>query len=103
MAMREGNAANPLVFCNLRGMPIRRSNFAFKHWKPLLKKLGLKQHGFHIARHTAASLMLGGGVPVHVVSKILGHANPSITLKIYAHLMDHQSEAAAKIIDAMIG
>lgn len=102
-SLREGHAAAELVFVNERGGPVRRSNFAFRHWKPTLKKLGIKHRGFHIARHTAASLMLGAGIPVHVVSQILGHSKPSVTLNLYSHLMKHQSDAAAKIIDSMIG
>jgi integrase len=39
--------------------------------------------------------MLNRGVPAVVVSKILGHSNPSVTLSIYAHAtLDMQSMAA---------
>jgi integrase len=49
----------------------------------------------HDLRHTHATILLLAGVPVHVVSQRLGHANPSITLNIYAHVMPgNQREAA---------
>ncbi len=51
---------------------------------------------FHGLRHTAASIMLARGVPLIVVSRQLGHANPNITATIYAHLLgDEQLDLAA--------
>jgi integrase len=44
----------------------------------------------HDLRHTAASLMLRRGVPVEVVSKILGHSKVSITLDIYRHVLESE-------------
>lgn len=42
-----------------------------------------------------ASMLLGEGVPVTVVSQLLGHASSAITLKVYSHLMrDHLGTAA---------
>ena len=42
------------------------------------------------------------GVPALVVSKILGHSNPSVTLNIYAHsTLDMQSKAAS-IMDEIV-
>jgi cell division protein FtsW len=41
----------------------------------------------HLARHTAATLMLNAGISMEVVSKILGHSNLRMTAH-YAKLMD---------------
>jgi integrase len=50
----------------------------------------------HGLRHTAASLMLAAGVPLIVVSRQLGHANPNVTAQVYAHLFaDSQLDEAA--------
>jgi len=57
---------------------------------------------FHDLRHTAASLMLNRGIPVIVVSRILGHARPSITLDVYGHLMPTMQDEAAKLMDGLI-
>jgi integrase len=46
----------------------------------------------HDLRHTAASLMLRRGVPVEVVSKILGHSKVSITLDIYRHVLESEKK-----------
>lgn len=56
----------------------------------------------HGLRHSAASIMLGAGVPLIVVSRQLGHANPNITATIYAHLLgDRQLDAAAAVFDGL--
>ena len=50
----------------------------------------------HGLRHTAASLMLAASVPLIVVSRQLGHANPNVTAQVYAHLLaDSQLDEAA--------
>jgi site-specific recombinase XerC len=46
---------------------------------------------FHRLRHGAASYLLNENVPVPVVSRYLGHANPGITMKVYAHVLDGTS------------
>jgi integrase len=46
----------------------------------------------HDLRHTAATLMLKRRTPVEVVSRILGHARVSITLDIYRHVLDAETE-----------
>lgn len=55
----------------------------------------------HDMRHTAATHMIWAGVPIPTVSRILGHANPAITLRIYAHVIETMEEQAADIIGGM--
>ena len=57
---------------------------------------------FHDLRHSAASLMLTHGIPVLVVSRVLGHSRPSITLDVYGHLMPSMQAEAAEKIDALL-
>ena len=58
----------------------------------------------HDLRHTHASLLLAAGIPVKVVSERLGHANATITLGVYAHVMSGmQAEAAARFAALMSG
>ena len=56
---------------------------------------------FHGLRHTSATLALLAGVPVHVVSQ-LGHANVSVTLDIYSHVLPQQDSDAARLIGGAI-
>ena len=51
----------------------------------------------HDLRHVHATTLLLAGVPVHVVAARLGHADPSITLRVYAHVISTSSTAAADI------
>jgi integrase len=51
----------------------------------------------HDLRHLHATTLLLSGVPVHVVAARLGHADPAITLRVYAHLIRSAEAAAADI------
>jgi integrase len=56
----------------------------------------------HDLRHVHATTLLLAGTPVHVVAARLGHADPSITLRVYAHVISNQrSEAADTFAQAM--
>src|SRR3712207_5496812 len=73
-------------------------------WKPTLRKADLPESlTFHQLRHGAASLLLNQNVPVPVVSRYLGHVNPSITMKVYAHLLEGTSGIAATGMDEALG
>ncbi|MEV6154269.1 tyrosine-type recombinase/integrase [Nonomuraea sp. NPDC052129] len=51
----------------------------------------------HDLRHVHATVLLLAGVPVHVVAARLGHADPAITLRVYAHVIRSAETAAADI------
>ena len=58
----------------------------------------------HDLRHTHATILLGAGTPVKVVSERLGHASATITLGVYAHVMPGmQAEAAATFASLLAG
>ena len=68
-----------------------------------LSRAGLPPMTFHALRDTAATLMLQGGIPTHVVSRLLGHASEAITLSIYAHVTRGMEAQAAAAIQAIFG
>jgi integrase len=68
----------------------------------VLEAASLPRIRFHDLRHTAASLMLSHGVAALVVSKILGHSSPSITLGIYAHSTLDMQDHAAGVIEEIV-
>lgn len=95
--LKHGADWNPhhLVFCTSHGTPFSQTNFRKEYYMPFLEKAGLPHLKAHNAgRHTNASIQLSSGEQVHVVSSWLGHANPSTTLNIYAHLMPGAKEGA---------
>ncbi|MDE0001641.1 MAG: tyrosine-type recombinase/integrase [Rhodospirillaceae bacterium] len=53
------------------------------------------------SRYTYASHAVMNGVPVPVVSRLLGHSDTRMTLR-YAHLADREIEAAAERIGQAI-
>lgn len=57
----------------------------------------------HDLRHTHASVLLADGVPVKVVSERLGHANATITLGVYQHVMPGMGRQAADRFAALLG
>jgi integrase len=82
-----------LVFVTETGAPIHGSDL-LQHFHRWAKKAGTPLVRFHDLRHTAATLMIADGRSIPAVSKVLGHANPGITLRIYAHAHeDAQAEA----------
>lgn len=61
-------------------------------------KYGLKHINPHAFRHTTASLLYFAGMDTISISNHLGHAKPSTTQNIYAHVM---AEAESRIADCM--
>lgn len=90
-----------MVFPSTIGTPMNRSNLS-KKYKAVLKNAELPPIRFHDLRHTAASLMLNNGIPVIIASKRLGHAQPSITLDVYGHLIPSKQQEAAILMDQLL-
>jgi len=69
-------------------------------YPPLLPKEGISRAkplaSLHSMWHTHASQLRSRGVLIQTVSKRLGHANPSIALRIYAHALESDELIAAK-------
>lgn len=68
--------------------------------RPNTKHAAAPDDGFHALRHTFASVQLDARESVVAVSKWLGHADPSITLKIYAHMMPEADGRGRAAMDA---
>jgi integrase len=90
-----------LVFPNTSGQ-IRRSGAVRRSLKRLLKKTGLPAGvRFHDLRHTAGTLALRQGMTLHAVSKMLGHADPAMTLRRYAHVLDDMADEGGQAMDEL--
>jgi integrase len=90
------------VFVTEFGEPCEPRN-ALRAFKAATKRAGLPSSvGLHTLRHSAASVMMATGVPLKIVSDILGHASVAITGDIYGHVSpDVSREAAAKLAAAL--
>ena len=67
-------------------------------FKRTLKAADLPGINFHAVRHTFATRALEAGMDIKVLSSILGHAQASTTLNLYAHaLPDHKRDSMEKM------
>jgi len=86
-----------LVFTGETGKPLFASTIQHA-LKRECNRLNLPIVTPHSLRHLHASLLLDEGVPIPAVSARLGHANPQVTMKIYAHALPGQDKLAADAI-----
>ena len=47
-------------------------------------------------------MLLAGGVPIEVVQMILGHSSPSITRRVYAHVMREATAQQVEVASQLI-
>jgi len=95
-----GEAIHPDTVSSLMAVLIKRYNDR----QPKAKAAeSLPPARLHDLRHVHATILLRAGVPVHVVAARLGHADPSITLRVYAHVISEQLAEAAAIFAHAVG
>ncbi|MFE5572055.1 tyrosine-type recombinase/integrase [Amycolatopsis japonica] len=92
---------NDLVFARENGQPVRPEK-ALRRFQSLSKAAGLRQIRVHDLRHGAATLLLGEGVPLPIVSKMLRHSKVGITSDLYGHLVKDVAIQASDTMDAAI-
>lgn len=62
--------------------------------KQVAQKAGIQKNiSFHVARHTFATLSLSLGIPMEILSKLLGHADLKTT-QIYGKIIDEHKDRA---------
>jgi integrase len=91
----ERKGADDFVFVNTWGRPhdYRRVGTAFR---TAVERAGVRGGGrlsLHSLRHGYASMLIGSGLDVVFVSRQLGHANPNVTLRVYAHVFARREHA----------
>jgi integrase len=79
------------VFANAAGAPLHHANILHA-LKRVCDQLGIPYVGMHGLRHLNASLLFDQCVPVTAVSAHLGHANPGVTMSVYAHEMTRREK-----------
>jgi integrase len=99
-----------LIFTGPNGGHVWRTSLNEDHWKPALASVGVipkaksrehtaaREHGMHALRHFYASVLLDAGESIKAVSEYLGHSDPGLTLKVYAHLMPSSRDRARKAL-----
>ncbi len=85
------------VFCSKTGTPLDESNLS-RSWyrvRRRAQKAGVRPLKLHTARHTFASLALNAGRSIRWVAEQLGHSNPELTLRVYAHALPVEEQDLA--------
>ena len=84
------------VFTNAVGQPVSPDRPS-KAMTPLCLSAGVPRIKFHGLRHTHATLLLTAGAAVHEVSARLGHADATITMRIYAHALPSRADQLSDV------
>lgn len=95
----SGRSADDLVFGNGKDyLPRPKSDGGW--FAGAVKRAKVQRITPHDLRHTAASLAVSAGANVLAVSRMLGHENPAVTLKVYADLFDADLDKVGTALDA---
>lgn len=97
---RQPKTGSPCVFPSPRN-PARPYSDIMTLWYRARRESGLEDVRLHDLRHTVASQAVAQGVALSTVARMLGHANPRMTLR-YAHVDDRDAQAAAERIGKTI-
>ena len=85
-----------------KGKPVLIRSYQ-RSFEKLLDKIGIPNRGFHALRHTFATRAVECGMDVKMLSEILGHKSPGITLNRYVHSsMDGKRKMMNKLGDAYL-
>jgi integrase len=93
-------AGEPLILAPKGG------RWAYGTWKRALatacERAGLGHTRTHALRHTAASLAISAGADVKVLQHMLGHAQASMTLDTYGHLMGDRLDEVSDALESLV-
>lgn len=109
------------------GGALNRSTFDEYQWKPALALAGVipevvkevvqkpgkkawtrkkwampREDGFHVLRHTFASVVLAEGETITKLAHWLGHSDPAFTLRTYVHFMPRAGRRGIEALNAML-
>ena len=94
-ALKKQSESRYVIASGENGVSVRSYQASFSL---LLKRLNIPHKGFHATRHTFATRALECGMDVKTLSEILGHNDPTVTLKRYAHsMMEHKKDMMNRV------
>lgn len=97
------SAPADLVFPTPMGTPDNPAVCVDREFQHALRKakLGERSMRFHDLRHFAVSRLIAQGANILQLARVAGHSDPSVTLRVYAHLMNDGLSAAAIAYDPL--
>ncbi|HET9971435.1 MAG TPA: tyrosine-type recombinase/integrase [Streptosporangiaceae bacterium] len=97
---RQATIAGP-VFLGMRGGRLR-ADLAYHRFQRLLDAARLPRMRVHDLRHAAATLMLASGMDMRYLADQLGHADASLTARVYAHVIPELQRAGVERLDEVL-
>ena len=97
------------LFTNSKGKPYLSDNAVVKYGvHRAMANLGIVTTkgvhiGIHCFRHGVTSELLESGTPIHVVTKLMRHADSKVTLEHYAHIVGDAERVASEKFSQRIG
>lgn len=93
-----------LVFQGKTGKPIQHTNFHARKWVRACEDAGVvdPRPTIHDLRHFCASTLLAHGVPIHAVSRRLGHEKISTTVDTYGFLTPDMQVAGLDTMERVL-
>ena len=88
------------VFCQENGDPYEPRTYQ-DLFKRCVRQAGIRDANFHSLRHTFSTRSLEEGMDIVTLSRLLGHANPSITMDKYGHSTDEQKLSSMQKLDGL--
>jgi integrase len=80
------------------GLPLRKNSINYRLDR-LCQTAGVKRITPHGLRHMCATLLMLEGVPPKVVQERLGHADASMTVNVYSHVLPSMQRDAARRLE----
>ncbi|HEU5343152.1 MAG TPA: site-specific integrase [Ktedonobacterales bacterium] len=102
LAVADVWADRDLVFCDTLGGFLSPEYISRHAFPRLIARAGVPRRRFHDLRHSCATLLLKAGVPLKVVSEMLGHTTIAITADVYGHVTAEMQRDAARAMEAIL-
>jgi integrase len=101
LALGADHLDSGYVAVNAAGEPYTPDTLT-RMWSKLAKTAGVRPIRLHDARHSCGTALHLRGVPLAVIAKWLGHADASVTARIYAHSQDDALAAAGVTLGQVV-
>jgi integrase len=100
--------ADGYLFINRKGKPYLSDNVVRSGVHRAMHKLGIVTPkgvhlGIHCFRHGVTTELLEAGTPIHVVTRLMRHADSKVTLDHYAHIVGNAERLASERLSRKIG
>lgn len=103
-AHQRGRPVDPSehLFLRPQGGPLERDKFRASVIRPALRAAGLPESlRTYDLRHAHASLLIDRGANVLAIAQRMGHSDPSVTLRVYGHLLEGVQEKLTAELDEL--